>query len=37
LVKPSLIDAIGAVEAIGNPNCRCTNPTSPAAYCNCGT
>jgi hypothetical protein len=37
VLKPSLIGANGAVEAIGNPNCRCTNPTNPAEYRNCGT
>src|SRR5674476_1589867 len=33
----SLILAMGAVEAIGNPNCWWTYPTRPAAYCSPGT
>jgi len=36
-LNPSLILPSGAVEAIGSPSCRCTNPTSPASYCSPGT
>ena len=35
--KASVILASGAVEAIGNLNCRCTYPTSPSGYCRPGT
>ena len=36
-LNPSLIFPSGAVEAIGSPNCWCTNATSPASYCSPGT
>ena len=32
----SVIFASGAVDAIGNPNSRCTYPTRPTGYCNLG-
>ena len=36
-LNASVIRASGAVEAIGNPSRRCTEPTRPGAYCNPGT
>ena len=32
----SLTSATAPSGRPANPNCRCTDPTRPAAYCNCG-
>ncbi len=36
-LNASVIFPSGAVDAIGNPNWRCTYPSKPAANCNFGT